>query len=83
MGLALESAVLDDEFRIQGNRPGDTDALTLTPGKFMGKSRHRPWGHTDPMKQLFHIIFSLHRSTDTVNDVRLFDDIADGMPGIQ
>src|SRR5690554_2601136 len=72
-----------NQLRVQRNRAGDADTLTLATGKLERITGHRARWQTDQIQQLQHPPLTSRRVADALHNEWLFDDSAYGMSGVQ
>ena len=74
----------DDEVGLQGERPGDADALTLTAGERVGMTVGRVFGKSAPFEQGDHLVASgVRRLGLAVDDEWFGDELQHGHPRVQ
>ena len=75
--------VADDQARVQGQRPGNTDALALAAREFVRKAVERLGAQAHLESQLGYSIFQLAAAGDAVIDERLPNDVANSEPRVE
>ena len=68
--------VADDQLRVQGERPGDADALPLAAGKLVRKAAHLQPTQPDLVEEGGDALLLVPAVGDAVDLQRLADDIA-------
>ena len=69
--------VADDDARVDGQRPGDADALALAARELVGIAQRHVGEEPDHLQQLGDAIGDLRLGQDAVHADRLGDDLAD------
>lgn len=72
-----DGLVRDDDFRLSGERAGDSDALPLAARKLMGVAVLVRAGDTYAIEQILGPLSALFGAADVVDDERFFDGGAD------
>ena len=73
----------DDQLRLQGERPGDPDALALAARELVRVAVVVLRGEPDPLEQLLHRRFSSSPEASPWSLHRLADDLADALARVQ
>ena len=73
----------DDQFRVQGQRPGDTDALALPTGELMGEPVVVLRVEANPLEQLLNPPLQLGALGQPVQFQRIADDLAHPFARVQ
>jgi len=68
--------VTDDHLRVQGQGPGDANALTLTAGKFVGVAFQLRLAQAHALEQLRYLLLAFGRGADVVNAQHFLDNTA-------
>ena len=74
-----DGLVADDQLGVEGDGPGDADALALPAGELVGVAALVLGGEAYQRQQLRHPVTGVH----PVDDERLAEDRADGLAGIE
>ncbi len=75
--------VADDELGVQGERPGDADALALAAGELVRVAMDVALVEPDPAEQLADDVFARSLVLEAVHERALADDLADRHPRVQ
>jgi hypothetical protein len=78
-----DGLVTNDQFRVQRDRPRDTNSLSLPAGKFEREATDRSLGQPDNIQEFTNAFLAGDRVAETVNYERFFKNVTDRVAAVQ